>query len=90
MCVYYCVIGWQLLTKVFPNHRIFQLFNDTINSPEFLKSQLSNESDDLDLLSLSMSSMGKIPQYHILGLNKGAILSDTSIVKSEPFDDEDC
>ena len=88
--MYFCVVGWQLLSKVFPNHRIFTLFKDVINSPEYLRDQMAAENDDLDLLSLSLSSMGKIPQYHILGLNKGEILSgDTLVVKSEPAGDMD-
>ena len=79
--MYFCVVGWQILSKVFPKHKVFGLFEDIVNSPEYLRQKLG--SDDIDILSLSMSSLGKIPGYNVLGLNKGEILS----VKSEPLDE---
>ena len=83
--LYFCVIGWQILSKVFPNHKVFKLYDQIISSPEFLKQQL--EAEDMDILSLSISSMGKIPQYHVLGLNNGEILDNDMIIKTEPNED---
>ena len=85
--LYFCVIGWQILSKVFPDHRVFKLYEEIIGSPQFLKNKMA-EHDDLDLLSLSLSSMGKIPQYNVLGLNQMEILEAEIPVKSEPFDEE--
>ena len=83
--LYFCVIGWQLLSKVFPNHKVFKLYDQIISSPDFIKQQL--EAEDMDVLSLSLSSMGKIPQYHVLGLNKGEILDNDLVIKTEPTED---
>ena len=87
MRLYFRVIGWQILAKVFPSHKIFKLYDDFLNSPAYLAEQMKN--DDMDLLSLSMSSMGKVPQYHILGLNQGKILNGEVSVKTEPMLDEE-
>ena len=85
--LYFCVIGWQLLAKVYPNHKVFKLYRQVIESPEYIKHQL--EIEEVDVLSLSLSSMGKIPQYHVLGLNNSNILDNDLTVKNEPLDDSD-
>ena len=85
--MYFCVIGWQLLAKVYPNHKVFKLYSQVIESPEYIKQQL--EMEEVDGLSLSLSSMGKIPQYHALGLNNSNILDNDLTVKNEPLDDSD-
>ena len=42
--------------------------------------------EEVDLLSLSMSSMGKIPQYNVLGLNQSVMMGNEVVVKAEPID----
>ena len=86
MRLYFCVIGWQILVKVFPNHKVFRLYNDIISSPDYLREQL--DCGEVDMLSLSMSSMGKIPQYNALGLNHTVMTGKEVVIKSEPFDEE--
>ena len=80
--LYFCVIGWQLLTKIFPRHRIFKIYDKIINSPDYIQQRLEKEGG-LEDLSLSLSSMGKIPNYSVLGLNNGEIF-DQNLFKSEP------
>ena len=81
--LYFCVVGWQLLTRAFPSHKIFELYSEITSSPEFIRSRLEAEGD-LSELSLSMSSMGKIPNYSVLGLNSCQIFEQNLVPKSEP------
>ena len=81
--LYFCVVGWQLLLRVFPSHRIFDLYDEIISSPDYIKARLAAEGG-IDDLSLSLSSMGKIPNYSVLGLNSGQIFEQNLVIKSEP------
>ena len=82
--LYFCVIAWQIMAKVHPNHKIFKKFEDIMNSPDYLRDKL-NSDFELEALSLSLSSMGKIPRYNILGINMGEIIGTD--IKIEPIDD---
>ena len=85
--LYFCVVGWQIISRVFPSHRIFTLYDDIIKSPDYIRKRLEEEGD-VEGLSLSLSSMGKIPNYSVLGLNTCQIFEKNLVPKTEPsFED---
>ena len=81
--LYFCIVAWELLEKVFPNHRIHKLYQDTTSNPSYIQKRLEAEGGLLEL-NLSMSSMGKVPTYNVLGLNTGHLLNpDIKIEREE-------
>ena len=72
--LYFCVIAWQLFEKVFPDHKIHRLYQEVTSAPAYIQQRLEAEGG-LSELSLSMSSMGKVPSYNVLGLNTNSLLN---------------
>ena len=82
--LYFCIVAWELLEKVFPNHRIHDLYVKATTDPCYIQHRLEAEGGLLEL-NLSMSSMGQVPTYNVLGLNTGHLLNPD--IKIERVDD---
>ena len=78
--LYYVMIGWSLISKVYPNHSMINEYNELVASPEFMKDKLQKFASDIDDISESMGSLGHIPQYHLLANEQ----CPQPVIKTEP------
>ena len=64
--LYYTLIGWRIVCKVYPKHEMIKKYEEIIVSPEFLRKKLLQKANIVDDISESLSALGHIPQYHLL------------------------
>ena len=78
--LYFTVVSWSLVSKVYPKHEMLEEFQKTITSAEFMSIKLKKFASDIDELSDSMKSMGSVPSYRLLSNEQ----CPSVIIKSEP------
>ena len=80
--LYFTMLAWSLISKVYPKHDMLNEFQNIIVSGEFMRQKLKKFAEDIDEISVSMNALGKIPDYHLLTDNQ----TPQVIIKSEPAD----
>ena len=87
--LYYTLVAWKILRKVYPRHRIFTKYDEVLTSPEFIQQKLKNVSSEIDDISDSLSLLGSIPQYNMLSNEQCPRIPRCRpkiLPKTEPFD----
>ena len=88
--LYYTYIAWQIVTKVYPKHKMITKYNEILASPDFIKQKLKSVSSDIDEISDSLALLGTIPQYHMLSNEQCPRIPKVTLKpfpKSEPLEE---
>ena len=78
--LYYTLIAWRIVCKVYPQHEMLRTYEEILKSPEFMRKKILQAANAVDEISDSLSALGHIPQYHVLANEQGP----KTIVKTEP------
>ena len=78
--LYFTMLSWSLVSKVYPKHAMLDEFQKIIVSAEFMSNKLKAFAADIDEISDSMSALGRIPRYQMLSNEQAPQV----IIKSEP------
>ena len=78
--LYYTLVAWKIICKVYPNHEMIKKYDDILNSPDFIKQKLLKAARAIDDISDSMALLGSVPQYHILSNEQ----NPGPVIKIEP------
>ena len=66
MRMYFTLVAWEVVSKIFPDHRIHQMYQKYILEPTNLASLIS---DPLDEITASFNTIKTIPKYSCLGIS---------------------
>ena len=64
--LYYTLISWQIIKKVYPKHPMLDKYDKILASPEFMQQKLKIVSSEIDEISDCMALLGSVPSYNML------------------------
>ena len=80
--LYYTMVSWKLVSKVYPKHEMLLEFDKIVTSAEFMSQKLKKFASEIDEISDSMSALGNVSRYQLLSNEQAPQVT----IKSEPVD----
>ena len=81
MRMYFTIVGWEMVSKVFPDHRIHKMYQQFLTNPKNLANLIN---DPLDEITESFNTIKTIPKYSCLELGSNPTVFRTG--SSAPAD----
>ena len=67
--LYFSTIGWEIIQKVYPDHKMLERYKEYLASPKYFSKKLGNI-NSIDEISESMTQLGSSPKYANLALTE--------------------